>query len=88
MGINEEVICKIYEFNHNVKIFGRGCIPIIIKHFGASPDGIVEPNGINKIVGRMLELNVLYQDLLGLFLNIIMRIQGQLEDVILNIVIL
>ena len=54
----EEVICKIYEYRNHVKIFEYGCIPHpTIGHFGASPDGIVESESINKnYVGRMLEI--------------------------------
>ena len=41
-----------------LKVFEYGCIPHPnIDHFGASPDGIVEPESLNKnYVGRMLEI--------------------------------
>ena len=54
----EEVICKVYEFRNDVKVFEYGCLPHPkIPHFGASPDGIVD-NGSNNtdLLGRMLEI--------------------------------
>ena len=54
----EEVICKIYEYRNEVKVFEYGCIPHpTIGHFGASPDGIVDFESKNKnYIGRMLEI--------------------------------
>jgi len=84
MGIKyEEVICKIYEFYHEVKIFEYGCIPHpVIKHFGASPDGIVEPDSINKnFIGRMLEIKCpLSRPITGFIPKYYYaQVQGQLE---------
>ena len=54
----EEVICMIYEFRNNVKVFEYGCLPHpTIPHFGASPDGIVDSGSENtNYIGRMLEI--------------------------------
>ena len=54
----EEVVTNIFEFRNDVSIFEYGCIPHPeIKHFGASPDGIVDSNSKNRsMIGRMIEI--------------------------------
>ena len=54
----EDVIIQIYEEINKVNIFEYGCIGHPeIKHFGASPDGIVDTKSENKnYIGRMLEI--------------------------------
>ena len=79
----EEVITKIYEHRNNVNVFEYGCIPHpIIKHFGASPDGIVDSNSINKnYIGRMLEIKCpTSRDITGFIPEYYhAQVQGQLE---------
>lgn len=79
----EEVITKIYEHRHNIKVFEYGCIPHpTIKHFGASPDGIVDSDSINKdYIGRMLEIKCpTSRDITGFIPEYYhAQVQGQLE---------
>lgn len=79
----EEVITKIYEHKNNVKVFEYGCIPHpIIKHFGASPDGIVDSDSKNKnYIGRMLEIKCpSSRDITGFIPEYYhAQVQGQLE---------
>ena len=79
----EEVITQIYEHKNNVKVFEYGCIPHpVIKHFGASPDGIVDSDSINQdYVGRMLEIKCpSSRDITGFIPEYYhAQVQGQLE---------
>lgn len=79
----EEVITKIYEHKNDVKVFEYGCIPHpIIKHFGASPDGIVDSDSQNKnYIGRMLEIKCpSSRDITGFIPEYYhAQVQGQLE---------
>ena len=79
----EEVITKIYEHKNKVKVFEYGCIPHPkIKHFGASPDGIVDSNSENKnYIGRMLEIKCpSSRDITGFIPEYYhAQVQGQLE---------
>tara|TARA_B100000795_G_C22805269_1_gene444408 strand:+ start:1240 stop:2541 length:1302 start_codon:yes stop_codon:yes gene_type:complete len=54
----EEIVTMIYEYKNNVKVYEYGCIPHpTIPHFGASPDGIVDVDSVNKdYIGRMIEI--------------------------------
>ena len=54
----EEIVTMIYSYRNNLEVFEYGCIPHpTIKHFGASPDGIVDSNSKNTdMIGRMLEI--------------------------------
>jgi putative phage-type endonuclease len=55
---HEETVTKLYELRNSVSIYEYGCIPHpTIKHFGASPDGIVDIGSENKdYLGRMIEI--------------------------------
>jgi putative phage-type endonuclease len=79
----EEVITKIYEHKNNVNVFEYGCIPHpFIKHFGASPDGIVDSDSENKnYIGRMLEIKCpSSRDITGFIPEYYhSQVQGQLE---------
>ena len=79
----EEVITKIYEHRHNIKVFEYGCIPHPdIPHFGASPDGIVDSESKNKnYIGRMLEIKCpTSRDITGFIPEYYhAQVQGQLE---------
>ena len=54
----EPIATSIYEKKNNLVILEFGCIPhSLIDFFGASPDGIVSYDSINKnYIGRMLEI--------------------------------
>lgn len=58
----EDVACSIYQKLTKTKVNEYGCIRHAnIVHLGASPDGIVvEANGDEKYLGRMLEIKCLY----------------------------
>ena len=79
----EDSIIQIYEKINNVNIFEYGCIGHpTIKHFGASPDGIVDSNSINKnYIGRMLEIKCpSSRDITGFIPGYYhAQVQGQLE---------
>ena len=64
----EAVVQKIYEKMTSTKISEYGCIRHkYIEHIGASPDGIVTEAADERMLGRMLEIKVLYsRALLGL----------------------
>ena len=79
----EDVIIQIYEFINKVNIFEYGCISHpTINYFGASPDGIVDSNSINKnYIGRMLEIKCpSTRDITGFIPDYYhAQVQGQLE---------
>ena len=79
----EEVITKIYEHRNNLKVYEYGCLPHpTIKHFGASPDGIVDTGSKNlNYIGRMLEIKCpTSRDITGFIPEYYhSQVQGQLE---------
>jgi putative phage-type endonuclease len=79
----EEVITMVYQQRNEVKVFEYGCLPHQkIGHFGASPDGIVDSDSINKdYIGRMLEIKCpTSRDITGFIPEYYhAQVQGQLE---------
>jgi putative phage-type endonuclease len=79
----EEVITMVYQQRNEVKVFEYGCLPHPkIKHFGASPDGIVDSDSANKdYIGRMLEIKCpTSRDITGFIPEYYhAQVQGQLE---------
>ena len=79
----EEVITMVYQQRNEVKVFEYGCLPHPkIKHFGASPDGIVDSDSTNKdYIGRMLEIKCpTSRDITGFIPEYYhAQVQGQLE---------
>ena len=79
----EEVITKIYELRNRVKVYEYGCLPHpTVKHFGASPDGIVDVGSENvNYIGRMLEIKCpSSRDITGFIPEYYhAQVQGQLE---------
>jgi putative phage-type endonuclease len=79
----EDMAVKIYEKQNNVKVNEFGCLPhSTIPFFGASPDGIVSYESINKnYVGRMLEIKCpKSRKITGIIPDgYFAQIQGQLE---------
>jgi putative phage-type endonuclease len=79
----EPVATKFYEVHNDVVIHEYGCVPHpTIGHFGASPDGIVDPASNNRqYIGRMLEIKCPKSRELNGFVPEYyeLQIQGQLE---------
>ena len=77
----EPIAVLIYESRNNCQVEDYGCIQHPeIKHFGASPDGIVNEYN-NQMVGRMLEIKCPYsRTITGIpSKKYYTQIQGQLE---------